>query len=106
MASLFVVGDPTCIESLVDGDYAAEQGYWDLEMTPDGGTTWVIDPSKDYRKDGDFYQSYVIDAEGNVYWISGDVSLTYEDTKVASLSLTASSLNGSEITLSYTKAAE
>lgn len=104
LASLFVVADAACIESLVDGDYAAEQGNWDLEHETAGG--WVIDPSKDYRKDGDFLGSYVIDAEGNVYWIGGDVSLTYEDTKVTSLSLTAVSANGSEITLSYTKAAE
>lgn len=106
LASLYIEADAACIESLVDGVYAAEQGNWDLEMTPDGGTTWVIDPSKDYRKDGDFYQSYVIDAEGNVYWIAGEVSLTYEDTKVVALSLEASSINGSEINLSYTKAAE
>lgn len=104
LASLSIEADDACIESLVDGDYAAEQGQWDLEVKTASG--WVIDPSKDYRKDGDFLGSYVIDAEGNVYWISGDVSLTYEDTKVVSLSLTASSLNGSEITLSYTKAAE
>ena len=103
-ASLSIEADAAYIESLVDGDYAAEQGYWDLEHKTAGG--WVIDPSKDYRKDGDFLGSYVIDAEGNVYWIGGDVSLTYEDTKVTSLSLTAVSANGSEITLSYTKAAE
>lgn len=106
LVSLSIEADAACIESLVDGVYSAEQGYWDLEMTPDGGTTWVIDPSKDYRKDGKLYGSYVIDAEGNVYWIAGEVSLTYEDTKVVALSLEASSTNGSEINLSYTKAAE
>ncbi|MGM9818965.1 MAG: hypothetical protein ACI30B_08320 [Paludibacteraceae bacterium] len=103
LASLSITSDAAYIESLVDGDYAAEQGYWDLEHKTASG--WVIDPSKDYRKDGDFLGSYVIDAE-DVYWISGEVSLTYEDSKVVALSLTASSLNGSEITLSYTKAAE